>query len=267
MQLREIMRPGPFTISETDTLGVAHAAMNRSHIRHLPVTSGGKLVGMLSERDVLAARAHADEQDWWAITVHDAMQTPVQTAAPDASLTEIAGRMAAAKIGAMPVVESGKLLGIATITDVLDAEVRSAMEPSSAATTTAADVMTPWPLTIRPEAPILDAITLMIERRVRHLPVVDAASTLVGMLSERDLRTVIGDPVEYLAFHCDRSTALLRVRSVMSQPVISVPFDRPLAELARIFADDRLGAVPVVDRFGALIGIVSYVDALRVLAR
>jgi CBS domain-containing protein len=110
------------------------------------------------------------------------------------------------------------------------------MEPSAAATTIAADVMTPWPSTIRPEAPILDAITLMIERRVRHLPVVDAASTLVGMLSERDLRTVIGDPVEYLAFHCDRSTALLRVRSVMSRRR-SRCRSIVRAELARIFAD------------------------------
>jgi CBS domain-containing protein len=53
----------------------------------------------------------------------------------------------------------------------------------------------------------------------------------------------------------------------MTYPVVAVPFDRPLLELARAFADHHIGALPIVDKFGALIGIVSYVDALRLLAR
>jgi CBS domain-containing protein len=52
----------------------------------------------------------------------------------------------------------------------------------------------------------------------------------------------------------------------MTRPAITVPFDRPLVEIAKMLADDRVGALPVVDKFGALIGIVSYVDVLRVLA-
>ena len=60
MKIRDVMRPGPFTIAEAEVLGVAYAAMKRSHIRHLPVVSDGKLVGMLSERDVLAVRARPD---------------------------------------------------------------------------------------------------------------------------------------------------------------------------------------------------------------
>ena len=45
-----------------------------------------------------------------------------------------------------------------------------------------------------------------------------------------------------------------------------MPFDRSVVELARHFADGAIGALPVTDKFGALIGIVSYVDALRALA-
>jgi acetoin utilization protein AcuB len=268
MKISEIMRPGPFTIHETDCLGVAQFAMMRAHVRHLPVMNDGRLVGMLSERDVLAARAHAvdDDRNWWSITVHDAMRAPAQTAAPDDSLTEIAGRMALAKIGAMPVVERGKLLGIATITDVLDAEVRSAMSPSPATLATAADVMTPWPLTVHPETLLADAVTTMVGRHIRHLPVIDATSSVIGMLSERDVRAAIGDPVQYLAVHRHASTAQLHVKDVMTRPAVAVPFDTPLRELAGRFADERIGAVPVIDKFGALIGIVSYVDALHVLA-
>ena len=130
----------------------------------------------------------------------------------------------------------------------------------------AVDVMTPYPQTIRPDAFLVDAATIMQQRRLRHLPVVDSTSTIVGMLSERDLRTAIGDPSQFVAARSD-SLAQYRVRDVMSQPVVVVPFDAPLHEIAQRFADDRIGAVPVIDKFGALLGILSYVDVLRLVAR
>jgi acetoin utilization protein AcuB len=265
MKIRDVMRPGVFTIAETDCLGNAYRAMNRSHIRHLPVTNAGALVGMLSERDILAARAHADETEWWSIPVRLAMQSPVHTANPDDSLTEIAGRMAMTKIGALPVVERGKLRGIVTVTDVLDAEVRSAMAPGPVSQATAAETMTAYPQTVRPDAALADAVAVMVDRHVRHLPVVDATSQIVGMLSECDVRSAVGDPALYLRDRSD-SPAQYRVGDVMSRPAVTIPFDTPIGELAHRFADDRIGALPIVDRFGALIGIVSYVDALRVLA-
>jgi acetoin utilization protein AcuB len=239
--------------------------MNRSHVRHLPVMHGDKLVGMLSERDVLAARARAEGNGWWGRPVSEAMRSPVQTAGPDDSLTEVAGRMAVGKIGAMPVVEFGKLLGIATVTDVLDAEVRSSMTPPSAPRLTAADAMTSYPLAVQEQTLLVDAVGIMIDHHVRHLPVVDLSSTIVGMLSDRDVRTAVGDPAQYLA-DPSATFAQYRVLDVMSRPGASVAFDMPIAELAHRFADERIGALPVTDRFGALIGIVSYVDVLRALA-
>ncbi len=265
MKIRDIMRPGPLTISVTDSLGAAQRTMARSHIRHLPVMDKQMIVGMLSERDVLAARARAGaDEDWWALPVGAAMSAPVETASPEDSLTEVAGRLAAAKLGAMPVVEMGKLLGIATVSDVLDAEVREAMAPAPVRIATAADAMTPWPYTIGPEAPLGDAVVKMFDHHIRHLPVVDSRSNIVGMLSERDVRSAVGDPVQYLEM---RGPVRLHVRDVMTRPVVAVPFDRPLVEIARAFADHQIGALPIVDKFGALIGIVSYVDTLRMLAR
>jgi acetoin utilization protein AcuB len=264
MKIRDVMRVGAFTIGETDCLGNAYSAMNRSRVRHLPVTSEGKLVGMLSERDILAARAHVDDADWWRIPVSRAMRAPVQTAGPDDSLTEVAGRMALSRIGAMPVVERGVLLGLATVTDVLEAEVRSAMAPSPATLVTVADAMTPYPITVPPEASLVGAAAIMVARHVRHLPVVDTTSSVVGMLSERDVRSAIGDPVQFAE---QRPPGRDCVADVMTKPAVVVAFDRPLVEAARRFTDDRLGALPVVDKFGALLGILSYVDALRVLTR
>ena len=164
----------------------------------------------------------------------------------------------------MPVVDVGKLLGIATVTDVLDAEVREAMQPAPIRVATAADAMTPWPYIVAPETPLGDAVQMMFEYQIRHLPVVDDKGAVAGMLSERDVRSAVGDPVDFLNVRGGRK---LLVRDVMTYPVVVVPFDRPLLELAGAFADSKIGALPIVDRSGALIGIVSYVDALRLLAR
>jgi CBS-domain-containing membrane protein len=68
---------------------------------------------------------------------------PALTAGPDESLTEVAGRLAEGKLGALPVVDHGKLVGLVTISDVLDAEVPVAMGPSSSSQATAADAMSP----------------------------------------------------------------------------------------------------------------------------
>jgi acetoin utilization protein AcuB len=141
-----------------------------------------------------------------------------------------------------------------------------AISRSAAGQLVAADVMTPLPVTVRPDCAVSDAAALMIRRQIRHLPVTDSTSTLVGMLSKSDLREAIGDLVDYLAIKRHLVTAEPRVSEVMTAPVVVVLFDCPLVELARKFGDEHVGAIAVNDKFGALVGIVSYLDVLRVLA-
>lgn len=128
MKVREIMKPAPLTVEEITKLGEALKTMTAHHIRHLPVLREGRLCGMLSARDVLKYRADTPfREDWWRAPVSAAMTANVQTAGPDDSLTEVAGRLASARIGALPIVQLGKVLGLVTVTDVLEAEVRAAM--------------------------------------------------------------------------------------------------------------------------------------------
>jgi acetoin utilization protein AcuB len=128
MKLKEVMRASPQTIEDTMHLGDAHRLMRDLKIRHLPVIRAGKLCGILSSRDILRYRATAPfRDDWWRAPVSAAMVAHPQTANPEDSLTEAAGRLAASQIGALPIVDKGALIGIVTVTDVLDAEVRVAM--------------------------------------------------------------------------------------------------------------------------------------------
>ncbi len=267
MQLHEIMRRGPFTIDESDTLGHAQQAMRRAPCQHLPVMGHGKLVGMLSEHDVLVARARsAGDDDWWRILVRAAMRSPVQTAGPEDTVRDAARRMASLELGALPVVDTGTLLGLVTMSDVLAAEIRIAEAPDASSRLTAADAMTPYPFAVHPEALLVDAITVMIDQHIRHLPVVSGTSVVVGMISDRDVRTAVGDPSTFVQLQRGEEQGL-RVHHVMRKVPKVVTFDCPLKEVAHHFADEHVGAVAVVDKFAALLGVVSYLDVLRVFSR
>ncbi len=112
---------------------------------------------------------------------------------------------------------------------------------------------------------LTDAVVRMAQMRVRHLPVLDGDRRVIGMLSDRDIRTVIGAPT---AMPLDDTGLSVRLRSmkvadVMTRSPIVVRRNTSLNEVARHFIQDRIGAVPVVDDDGRLIGIVSYVDLLQ----
>lgn len=259
------MRREPRVIETIDSLGTAQKLMRQYGIRHLPVIREGKLAGILSERDILGFRANLGfTDDWERAAVAGAMTRSPQTAGPDDSLTEVAGRFAQARIGAMPVVELGKLIGIVTVSDVLAGEVRSAMAPVPPLQATASDAMTPGPFSCRPEDSLLVAARQMSIHGIRHLPVVDDNDVVIGLLSERDLRTYVGDVSRFAATHVHTA---MHVWNALTHPLVTVLPDRPLVEIATMFEDARVGAIPVVDREGKLLGIISYVDALRRFAR
>ena len=123
--------------------------------------------------------------------------------------------------------------------------------------TRAIDVMTERPRTIARDSTIATAAQILEELEIRHLPVVDDAGELVGMISDRDLRGAIAEG--------GGPPPSARVEDVMSDEVVEALPDDELAEVAELMVDNRIGAVPIVDERGALVGIVSYVDLLRAM--
>jgi acetoin utilization protein AcuB len=97
--------------------------MRAYEIRHLPVLDGGKLVGVLSQRDVLLVETLRDV-DPTKVPVEDAMSTEVYKTTPQASLIEVATAMADHKYGCAVVMEGTKLAGIFTTVDALRALTR-----------------------------------------------------------------------------------------------------------------------------------------------
>lgn len=115
-RVQKYMSTAPHSIGRAQPLRVAHAMMHEHHIRHLPVLEGGRLVGILTERDVglITSMMDASERD---TTVEEAMTTDVYAVSPEALLDEVASEMAERKYGSAVVLQNQKVVGIFTTVD------------------------------------------------------------------------------------------------------------------------------------------------------
>jgi acetoin utilization protein AcuB len=115
----------------------------------------------------------------------------------------------------------------------------------------------------RPVVTFRQAMTAMRARNIRHAPVVDDTGRLVGMVSDRDLRTVILEPALRDAFEdLDRVLRSRTVKDVMTWGMVSVKPDTLLREAAGVIHANKIGAVPVVEH-GRVVGMLAVGDVLK----
>lgn len=257
--VRQLMASPVRTVGPGTPIRTVMRMMLYGGIRHVPVVEGGKLVGVLSDRDVLRARSRRQHFE----AVRTLMVTDVRTAHPDDTVGKAASQMAFGLVGCLPVVEDGVLVGIITTTDVLahHAHPRWEQPAPEPRPPQVSDVMMPAPVSFDAEERLLDAVAAMVSRNIRHIPVVDDGR-VVGMLSDRDVRAAIGEPLDALRDD-EGELAWQTIRPVMTPDPLTVELDTPLGEAASLMLDNGIGAVPVVDGDDMLAGILSYSDLLR----
>lgn len=105
----------------------------------------------------------------------------------DAMISDVARKMAEKNIGAIPVIDDGKLVGVFSERDMLKRVVAAGMDPTK---TKLGEVMTPEPQTASPDDWVSDAVDFMVQGHYRHLPIVAHDGELVGFLSQRDFMAV-----------------------------------------------------------------------------
>lgn len=264
MKVADRMSRSPTSVRDDEDLALALQVMLWRGIRHLPVMREGRLVGVLTERNILTQRAETGSLSG---TVRDAMTTAIEVTSPDEPIENAAARMAVNRIGCLPVVSAGELVGILTTTDILGGVAVCDIGPlptqAASPRLDVRSIMTPDPVRVTADDRLADAAARMVQRGVRHLPVVDGDDRVIGMLSDRDLRASLGDSRRWLdADEAERREQTLRVAHAMTQNPTTVTLAASPDDLVAIFLDDRVGAVPVVDAEEHLIGIVSYIDVL-----
>lgn len=126
------------------------------------------------------------------------------------------------------------------------------------------DWMTKKVFTLTPDDYLSDAIALMKERCVRHVPVMKGGK-LRGIVSDRDIKEYSPSKATTLdIYELHYILAKTKVKEVMHAGVLTTTSDTPVEEAAMIMLDDNVGCLPVVDN-GELAGIISDKDIFRAL--
>ena len=260
-----------------------HWFMEQSRIRHLPVVAGGRLVGVLSDRDIgdavgdtvpLERRSVAGggaDRGPASPTAGEMLSKPPITIGPETSVAAAARIMAGGRIGALPIVQDDRLMGMVTETDLLRAFVDAGWEADQEdnLVTTRGDAayvmdwMAERPESVAPTTTVDKARRLMREHRIRHLPVTDG-DRLVGIVSDRDVRRALGRQAATTGA-AESISRRRPVSEVMTADPETVDSSALLDEAARRMIRGKIGALPVTEA-GKLVGIITETDILNALA-
>ena len=129
MMVRDLMTTDVITVDEGDDLDLAQSEMSLARIRHLPVVRKGRLVGLVTHRDILEAMCSVfadiggqqQAEFFRSVAVTEIMASRVRTVEPDTDASEAARTLLESKIGCLPVVDDGdRLVGIVTEADFVE---------------------------------------------------------------------------------------------------------------------------------------------------
>lgn len=220
------------------------------------------------------------------LTVADVMTRQVVSVRPDTPVAEIVALLIDRALRAAPVVDAeNRVIGIITDGDLLThgatglplalqrelslAERAATIETLAAHPHTAADLMTPNPITLPETTPLAEAAAVMADRGLKRIPVVDAQQRLVGIVSRSDLLATVAEglrqrPATPIKLPDGAPTT---VSAIMITDIPTVRPDTPLAEtLDRLLETDRRRVI-VVDDKQRVVGIITDGDVMRRAAK
>ena len=126
------------------------------------------------------------------------------------------------------------------------------------------DYMRTQVTTVTPETLVSTADQLMRRRKIRHLPVVTEQNTLVGVLTDRDVRRAEASDAPHMAeYELTYLLDKLCVRDIMTLDVVTVRNTTAIEEAGQIFLQKKFGCLPVVRNDNRLEGIITVTDLLR----
>jgi len=257
MRVSEIMTEEVVTLSSNSSLDEAMERLDLEDVRHLPVLADGRVVGIVSDRDVLEAsgwlpKALREALEAPATFVVDFMRAPVVTIAVSDSVAAACRKMSDWGIGCLPVLDDSGLVGIVSETDVLNAFATACRTSTITVNSDplVASLMSTEVVSTGPETPAEEAFEFCRSRGIRHLPLLEAGR-LVGIVSDRDLRLMVGrGQLEGTPL---RELAPRETRTIGSEARAS--------RAAQTMVTHRIGALPVVDG-DLLLGILTSADLI-----
>ncbi len=259
MDVSEIMSRDVISVSPDDSIVTFMSAMEKEHIHEAPVINEKKkLLGMV-RFDSLVKKSVADPVKQKIKSIIDFMPPALK---PDQTIEEAADVLFKSGLRATPVVENGKVVGIVSIWDILEAVSGS----KTFRQTKVENVMSVAEV-ISKDADIGTARVIMRERHISRLPVVDDNGKLVGIVTVHDLLKAFKQPKEKMAWY----SMAAEMERVVSLPVSNLMNDRPQTISKNDSLTDAINLMikygtsgAVVTENNAPVGVVTIKDLFEV---
>jgi CBS domain-containing protein len=254
------MHPGFRTCPADIRLGQVAVLLDTNHVHALFVAdTTGNILGVITDFDLLAGEwLSANGESLRAMremTAGELMSAPVDSIEADAPLAEAARRMKEGQIRRLLVTESGKPVGVISVSDFIANLAKKAFTGRA----TVADVMSDVYLTCRPQSPLASAARAMADTGWRSVLVVDERGKPLGLFSGLDLLAL-----------CEAEDCATRtVAEVMHSP-ISISITASLHEAANIMIENHHHRLIVVDESQPdtmPLGVISSFDIVAEMAR
>lgn len=278
MRLSQLATSKVISIDSSQSIDDAIQLMEKHHIHHLPVTSKKKVVGMLSDRDILTTvgghitkdRLLPDGSVTGPLKVADIMSRPVHTLPLEASILQATGVFLEKKIHAIPLLDGELLAGILTTADLLAAIITSP-DLSDVATPLLGQPIVAFMdedvITVGPKASMDEVVDLFMANKIRHVPIV-AGDVVLGIISDRDIRRALAESSirdaqaqEAGRMYIGPTEAL----DIMTSSPHTIDSSTSLRHAADALLSYRIHSILVVAD-GQLVGILTDSDILRALS-
>lgn len=247
--VRDVMTKDPICVESTDTISKARSIIRKYGYRALPVLEDGKVVGIVSRGDILRVTSSKTN-----IYIKGLMNENVVSASPDDNVISVAKNMIKSGIRQVPVVD-GKLLGIVSSMDILNAFIRREYMPSKKAIS---DIMTKKVVCCEPDEDISKIWDKMYSSGFSGFPVVKNKE-VIGIITRMDI-------IKSGHARISKESGKIRnttVNRVMRTPAITVNPTTTVRDAADMAVRKKIIRFPVVDNSKKIVGIVDIEDILR----
>ncbi len=259
MRVNQIMSSPVVTLDKDQPLANAIDLMRRNEISRLVARQEGKIVGVVTEKDIARelGSSTAYRLPPGRMHVSNVMSTNPITVAPDLMAKRAAEIMLDHDVSGLPVVEGEHIVGIVTKLDF--AKVCSGYEEVYVG-----QVMQASPRTITPGDRVIHARRLLLDENLIGLPVVEGGE-LVGIVTVRDVAMKLAafQKVVPDRYKSKRIRNLL-VEDIMTQPATTTRTDEKLSKVARLMLERRFSSLPVLNLEGELVGLLTKTELTEV---
>jgi CBS domain-containing protein len=260
MIVKQLMSKNIVTIDVNRNLRDARNLMEKEGISRLLVTDDGKIVGIITVRDIVnrlgswKERKISDSK----IFVSSAFTENLVKINQDQSVSEAARLMLEKGISSLVIYDNGNVVGILTKTDLIKALKNS--------TEKVKDWMKKPVITLSAGSTVLQARNIMLKNKIKRIPIV-LGNRIIGIVTEKDIAKALGLFRKVSeGKHWNERMKKILVEQIMSKDLITVNSEETLGKVVEIMLENKISGLPVVEN-EKLVGIITKTDLVRAVER